>query len=167
MFHCSQNTTEWRNIYNFKNPSPYVDISVHDSWISICSLICVTSDESIKKILSLLVMACLRFHNPLCCWLTSWSCRSSSAANRWGFLIAIYVITEIIYLLQDLQTYCDFPDIIDVSIKQASQEGSSERRIVTIHKQDSKNLVCLLWLLFFQIDTALSRLCDCFLHSIV
>uniref|UniRef100_A0A672UZA7 Tyrosine-protein kinase n=1 Tax=Strigops habroptila TaxID=2489341 RepID=A0A672UZA7_STRHB len=40
----------------------------------------------------------------------------------------------------DLQTYCDFPDIIDVSIKQASQEGSSERRIVTIHKQDSKNL---------------------------
>uniref|UniRef100_A0A8B9J348 Tyrosine-protein kinase n=1 Tax=Amazona collaria TaxID=241587 RepID=A0A8B9J348_9PSIT len=40
----------------------------------------------------------------------------------------------------DLQTYCDFPDIIDVSVKQASQEGSSERRIVTIHKQDSKNL---------------------------
>ncbi|XP_060093361.1 tyrosine-protein kinase JAK2 [Heteronotia binoei] len=41
---------------------------------------------------------------------------------------------------QNLQTYCDFPDIIDVSIKQASQEGSSESRIVTIHKQDSKNL---------------------------
>uniref|UniRef100_A0A8C0G8L3 Tyrosine-protein kinase n=1 Tax=Chelonoidis abingdonii TaxID=106734 RepID=A0A8C0G8L3_CHEAB len=48
---------------------------------------------------------------------------------------------------QELQTYCDFPDIIDVSIKQANQEGSSESRIVTsesrivtIHKQDSKNL---------------------------
>ncbi|XP_025061988.1 tyrosine-protein kinase JAK2 isoform X1 [Alligator sinensis] len=41
---------------------------------------------------------------------------------------------------QDLQTYCDFPDIIDISIKQASQEGSSESRIVTIHKQDSKNM---------------------------
>lgn len=41
---------------------------------------------------------------------------------------------------QDIQTYCDFPEIIDVSIKQASQEGSSESRIVTIHKQDSKNL---------------------------
>ncbi|KAH0628310.1 hypothetical protein JD844_009266 [Phrynosoma platyrhinos] len=41
---------------------------------------------------------------------------------------------------QDIQTYCDFPDIIDVSIKQASQEGSGENRIVTIHKQDSKNL---------------------------
>uniref|UniRef100_A0ACB8ERH3 Tyrosine-protein kinase jak2 n=1 Tax=Sphaerodactylus townsendi TaxID=933632 RepID=A0ACB8ERH3_9SAUR len=41
---------------------------------------------------------------------------------------------------QNLQTYCDFPDIIDVSIKQASQEGSSESRIVTIHKQDSNNL---------------------------
>ncbi|XP_068780975.1 tyrosine-protein kinase JAK2-like isoform X2 [Struthio camelus] len=41
---------------------------------------------------------------------------------------------------KNLQTYCDFPDIIDVSIKQASQEGSSDGRIVTIHKQDSKNL---------------------------
>ncbi|XP_074850965.1 tyrosine-protein kinase JAK2 isoform X2 [Carettochelys insculpta] len=48
---------------------------------------------------------------------------------------------------QELQTYCDFPDIIDVSIKQGSQESSSENRvvtsesrIVTIHKQDSKNL---------------------------
>uniref|UniRef100_A0A8C0GJZ9 Tyrosine-protein kinase n=1 Tax=Chelonoidis abingdonii TaxID=106734 RepID=A0A8C0GJZ9_CHEAB len=33
------------------------------------------------------------------------------------------------HLLQELQTYCDFPDIIDVSIKQANQEGSSESRI--------------------------------------
>ncbi|XP_038625505.1 tyrosine-protein kinase JAK2 isoform X2 [Tachyglossus aculeatus] len=41
---------------------------------------------------------------------------------------------------QDLQTYCDFPDIIDVSIKQANQEDSTESRVVTIHKQDSKNL---------------------------
>ncbi|PIO31510.1 hypothetical protein AB205_0181540, partial [Aquarana catesbeiana] len=41
---------------------------------------------------------------------------------------------------QDLQTYCDFPDIIDVSIKQASKEDSSESRIVTIHKQDNKLL---------------------------
>uniref|UniRef100_A0A670K7C6 Tyrosine-protein kinase n=1 Tax=Podarcis muralis TaxID=64176 RepID=A0A670K7C6_PODMU len=41
---------------------------------------------------------------------------------------------------QEIQTYCDFPDIIDVSIKQASQEASGENRIVTIHKQDSKNL---------------------------
>lgn len=41
---------------------------------------------------------------------------------------------------QDLQTYCDFPDIIDVSIKQANKDGSSESRIVTINKQDSKTL---------------------------
>ncbi|XP_036917670.1 tyrosine-protein kinase JAK2 [Sturnira hondurensis] len=41
---------------------------------------------------------------------------------------------------QDLQLYCDFPDIIDVSIKQANQEVSNESRIVTIHKQDGKNL---------------------------
>lgn len=46
---------------------------------------------------------------------------------------------------QDLQLYCDFPDIIDVSIKQANQEGSNESRIVTIHKQDGKNLVSLLY----------------------
>uniref|UniRef100_A0A452UTW1 Tyrosine-protein kinase n=1 Tax=Ursus maritimus TaxID=29073 RepID=A0A452UTW1_URSMA len=42
--------------------------------------------------------------------------------------------------IDDLQLYCDFPDIIDVTIKQASQEGSNESRIVTIHKQDGKNL---------------------------
>ncbi|CAJ0956124.1 unnamed protein product [Ranitomeya imitator] len=42
---------------------------------------------------------------------------------------------------QDLQTYCDFPDIIDVSIKQASKDDSSESRIVTIHKQDNKSLL--------------------------
>ncbi|XP_042820767.1 tyrosine-protein kinase JAK2 isoform X2 [Panthera onca] len=41
---------------------------------------------------------------------------------------------------QDLQLYCDFPDIIDVTIKQGNQEGSNESRIVTIHKQDGKNL---------------------------
>lgn len=49
---------------------------------------------------------------------------------------------------QDLQTYCDFPDIIDVSIKQASKEDSSESRIVTIHKQDNKLLVRFCFLLF-------------------
>ncbi|XP_029469505.1 tyrosine-protein kinase JAK2 isoform X3 [Rhinatrema bivittatum] len=41
---------------------------------------------------------------------------------------------------QDLQAYCDFPDIIDVSIKQASKDGSTECRVVTINKQDSKTL---------------------------
>lgn len=67
------------------------------------------------------------------------------------------------FFLQNLQTYCDFPDIIDVSIKQASQEGSSESRIVTIHKQDSKNMVQ--WLI-------LSASCTCrylyhFIHTTV
>ncbi|XP_062904994.1 tyrosine-protein kinase JAK2-like isoform X1 [Mobula hypostoma] len=41
---------------------------------------------------------------------------------------------------QDLQSYCDFPEIINVSIKEASKDGSSEGRIVTINKQDSKTL---------------------------
>uniref|UniRef100_A0A667Y3U0 Tyrosine-protein kinase n=1 Tax=Myripristis murdjan TaxID=586833 RepID=A0A667Y3U0_9TELE len=41
---------------------------------------------------------------------------------------------------QELQTLCDFPDVTDVSIKQASKEGAVESRVVTINKQDGKNL---------------------------
>ncbi|XP_041126106.1 tyrosine-protein kinase JAK2-like, partial [Polyodon spathula] len=41
---------------------------------------------------------------------------------------------------QDLQTYCDFPDVIDVGIKQADKDGSTESRIVTISKQDGNSL---------------------------
>ncbi|XP_007252861.3 tyrosine-protein kinase JAK2a [Astyanax mexicanus] len=41
---------------------------------------------------------------------------------------------------QDLQVYCDFPDVIDISIKQASRDGSIESRIVTINRQDSQTL---------------------------
>ena len=42
---------------------------------------------------------------------------------------------------QELQTLCDFPDVTDISIKQASKEGAAETRVVTINKQDGKNLV--------------------------
>ncbi|XP_075901103.1 tyrosine-protein kinase JAK2a isoform X2 [Nelusetta ayraudi] len=38
---------------------------------------------------------------------------------------------------EELQTYCDFPDVIDISIKQANKEGSLESRIVTLTKQDN------------------------------
>uniref|UniRef100_A0A8C9SQW5 Tyrosine-protein kinase n=1 Tax=Scleropages formosus TaxID=113540 RepID=A0A8C9SQW5_SCLFO len=41
---------------------------------------------------------------------------------------------------QELQTYCDFPEVIDISIKQANKDGSNESRVVTINKQDSKKL---------------------------
>uniref|UniRef100_A0A7N6AKU8 Tyrosine-protein kinase n=1 Tax=Anabas testudineus TaxID=64144 RepID=A0A7N6AKU8_ANATE len=41
---------------------------------------------------------------------------------------------------QELQTLCDFPDVTDISIKQASKEGAAECRVVTINKQDGKNL---------------------------
>ncbi|KAM6964831.1 tyrosine-protein kinase JAK2 [Aplochiton taeniatus] len=41
---------------------------------------------------------------------------------------------------QDLQTYCDFPDVTDITIRQASKEVAMESQVVTIHKQDSKNL---------------------------
>lgn len=46
---------------------------------------------------------------------------------------------------QELQTLCDFPDVTDISIKQASKEGAAESRVVTINKQDGKNLVILLF----------------------
>lgn len=47
------------------------------------------------------------------------------------------------YLLpvQELQSFCDFPDVTDISIKQASKEGATESRVVTINKQDGKNVV--------------------------
>uniref|UniRef100_A0A8C7NVN9 Tyrosine-protein kinase n=1 Tax=Oncorhynchus mykiss TaxID=8022 RepID=A0A8C7NVN9_ONCMY len=38
------------------------------------------------------------------------------------------------------QTYCDFPDVTDISIKHANKEGSMESRVVTINKQDGKTL---------------------------
>ncbi|XP_041666012.1 tyrosine-protein kinase JAK2a [Cheilinus undulatus] len=41
---------------------------------------------------------------------------------------------------EELQTYCDFPEVIDISIKQANKEGSVESRIVTLTRQDNKTL---------------------------
>uniref|UniRef100_A0A671XZ75 Tyrosine-protein kinase n=1 Tax=Sparus aurata TaxID=8175 RepID=A0A671XZ75_SPAAU len=40
----------------------------------------------------------------------------------------------------ELQTYCDFPEVIDISIKQANKEGSMESRVVTLTRQDNKIL---------------------------
>lgn len=43
---------------------------------------------------------------------------------------------------QSRQHFCDFPDIADVSIKQASRDGSPvENRIVTLTKTDNRVLV--------------------------
>ena len=53
----------------------------------------------------------------------------------------MYNVTFILDMLQDLQTLCDFPDVTDISIKQASKEAAAENRVVTINKQDGKNLV--------------------------
>ncbi|XP_062410026.1 tyrosine-protein kinase JAK2a isoform X2 [Sardina pilchardus] len=41
---------------------------------------------------------------------------------------------------QEYQTYCDFPDVIDISVKQASKDGSNECRIVTLNRQDNQTL---------------------------
>ncbi|XP_012992461.1 tyrosine-protein kinase JAK2a [Esox lucius] len=41
---------------------------------------------------------------------------------------------------EGLQAYCDFPEVIDISIKQANKDGSIESRIVTINRQDNQTL---------------------------
>ncbi|KAL6097012.1 jak2 [Pungitius sinensis] len=41
---------------------------------------------------------------------------------------------------EELQTYCDFAEVIDISIRQANKEGSVESRIVTLTRQDNQNL---------------------------
>uniref|UniRef100_A0A672M3U7 Tyrosine-protein kinase n=1 Tax=Sinocyclocheilus grahami TaxID=75366 RepID=A0A672M3U7_SINGR len=39
---------------------------------------------------------------------------------------------------EDLQTYCDFGEVVDISIRQASKEGTNMNRIVSINRQDGK-----------------------------
>ncbi|XP_029024743.1 tyrosine-protein kinase JAK2a [Betta splendens] len=51
-----------------------------------------------------------------------------------------------------LQTFCDFPEVIDISIKQANSEGSVESRIVTLTRQDNH----ILELEFHSLPEALS-----------
>ncbi|XP_030647288.1 tyrosine-protein kinase JAK2 [Chanos chanos] len=41
---------------------------------------------------------------------------------------------------QVLQTYCDFPDVIDISIRQSNTEDSNKSYVVSINKQDGKTL---------------------------
>jgi len=47
---------------------------------------------------------------------------------------------------KDLQTYCDFAEVVDISIRQASKDGTNMNRIVSISRQDGKILVSLLLL---------------------
>lgn len=51
----------------------------------------------------------------------------------------------IVLSLKDLQTYCDFAEVVDISIKQANKEGNDMNRIVSINRQDGKILVSLLY----------------------
>ncbi|XP_039532339.1 tyrosine-protein kinase JAK2a [Pimephales promelas] len=41
---------------------------------------------------------------------------------------------------EDLQVYCDFSEVIDISVKQGSRDGSVENRVVSINRQDSQIL---------------------------
>uniref|UniRef100_A0A672LVB2 Tyrosine-protein kinase n=1 Tax=Sinocyclocheilus grahami TaxID=75366 RepID=A0A672LVB2_SINGR len=41
---------------------------------------------------------------------------------------------------EDPQVYCDFSDVIDISVKQGSKDGSVENRIVSINRRDGQTL---------------------------
>uniref|UniRef100_A0A8C1LKE7 Tyrosine-protein kinase JAK2 n=1 Tax=Cyprinus carpio TaxID=7962 RepID=A0A8C1LKE7_CYPCA len=41
---------------------------------------------------------------------------------------------------EDLQTYCDFGEVVDISVRQANKEGTNMNRIVSINRQDGKTL---------------------------
>ncbi|XP_028272989.1 tyrosine-protein kinase JAK2a [Parambassis ranga] len=53
---------------------------------------------------------------------------------------------------EELQTFCDFTEVIDISIKQSNKEGSAESRIVTLTTQDNQ----ILELEFHSLSEALS-----------
>uniref|UniRef100_A0A8C1E6L4 Tyrosine-protein kinase n=1 Tax=Cyprinus carpio carpio TaxID=630221 RepID=A0A8C1E6L4_CYPCA len=44
------------------------------------------------------------------------------------------------YIATDLQTYCDFGEVVDISVRQANKEGTNMNRIVSINRQDGKTL---------------------------
>lgn len=83
-----------------------------------------------------------------------WLCHGCFITNRWSSsswlkspvttrVASINVKHCFVLFLhhQELQTYCDFPEMIDISIKQSNKEGSAESRIVTLTKQDNQILV--------------------------
>uniref|UniRef100_A0A669CQW4 Tyrosine-protein kinase n=1 Tax=Oreochromis niloticus TaxID=8128 RepID=A0A669CQW4_ORENI len=55
-------------------------------------------------------------------------------------LIVFFVSSYVTLFCQELQTLCDFPDVTNISIKQANKDSTAESRVVTINKQDGKNL---------------------------
>lgn len=64
--------------------------------------------------------------------------RSRVKSGRRGELLRSCCVCS---LLQELQTFCDFSEVIDISVKQANKEGSAESRVVTVTKQDNQILV--------------------------
>lgn len=65
-----------------------------------------------------------------------WSSFGEDTPDNEGYFICFVCVTD-----QELQKLCDFPDVTNISIKQASKEGATESRVVTINKQDGRNLV--------------------------
>uniref|UniRef100_W5L4R3 Tyrosine-protein kinase n=1 Tax=Astyanax mexicanus TaxID=7994 RepID=W5L4R3_ASTMX len=66
--------------------------------------------------------------------------KDEQSEDKTAFSLIPLNLTEVFFFIQDLQTYCDFPHVIDISIRQASKEGSNKSRVVSINKQDGKTL---------------------------
>lgn len=62
----------------------------------------------------------------------------------WILFLLVKFHNTIVLSHKDLQTYCDFGEVVDISIRQASKEGTNMNRIVSINRQDGKIQVSLL-----------------------
>lgn len=64
---------------------------------------------------------------------------------RWRVQLQASCPVWFFWCLQELslkkRRRCDFPEVIDISIRQANKEGSVESRIVTLTTQDNQTLV--------------------------
>jgi len=68
---------------------------------------------------------------------------AAPGVSRWGKVgVAEASPPRFVSPPQSRQHFCDFPDIADVSIKQASRDGGPvENRVVTLTKTDTRVLV--------------------------
>uniref|UniRef100_A0A3Q2XMV3 non-specific protein-tyrosine kinase n=1 Tax=Hippocampus comes TaxID=109280 RepID=A0A3Q2XMV3_HIPCM len=68
----------------------------------------------------------------------SFRVREPSGGARLVLLVA--ADTGVQWCRPEPQTVCDFPEVVDISVKQAGKEAASESRLVTISKRDGNNL---------------------------
>uniref|UniRef100_A0A8C7Z4V4 Tyrosine-protein kinase n=1 Tax=Oryzias sinensis TaxID=183150 RepID=A0A8C7Z4V4_9TELE len=79
-------------------------------------------------------------------------CKATICNLKLKYLMNLEMLLPSLYTEQELQAYCDFPEVIDISIKQGNKEGSAESRVVSLTRQDNQ----ILELEFHSLSEALS-----------